>query len=125
VPCKPSAFSRFSAGADRVWQSGHLGVAFVTGLGSALPPLESGVALTVILSSGAAMGSQLGAAVMFTVVVLIVIEVPLLTYLVTPAKTQAVMLGLQSWLRTHSRPLLAGMTATLGVLLVYSGMGGI
>jgi hypothetical protein len=123
--CKPNAFSRLSAGADRIWQSGHPGVAFVAGLGSALPPVESMVALAVILSSGAALGSQLSAAVMFTVVVLFAIEIPLLTYLVTPTKTQAVMLAFQAWLRAHSRPLLAAMTASLGVLLVVSGVGGV
>jgi hypothetical protein len=100
-------------------------VAFVAGLGSALPPVESLVVLAVILSSGGAITAQLGAAVMFTVVVLAVIEIPLLTYLVTPARTQAVMLSLQSWLRAHARPLLAGMFAAVGVLLLVSGVGGV
>jgi Sap-like sulfolipid-1-addressing protein len=124
-PSTPTALTRITARAQRVWQTGHPGVAFVAGLGSALPPVEYMVALTTILASGAALGEQLGAAVMFTVVVLVMIEMPLISYLATPAKTQALVLQLQNWMRAHSRRLLAIMAAVAGIFLVTTGMGSV
>jgi hypothetical protein len=129
-PSMPSALARLLGRAQRVWQVGHPGVAFVAGLGSALPPAEFLVALTIILASGAALGAQLGAVVMFTVVVLVMVEIPLVSYLATPTKTQAVVLQLQYGMRAYfrrllGRRLLAVIAAVVGVLLVTTGMGSV
>jgi hypothetical protein len=119
------ALARLSSRAQRVWEVGHPGVAFVVALGSAMPPAEYLVALVVIASSGAALSAQLGALVMFTVVVLALIEIPLVCYPATPTKTQAVLLHLQNWIRTYFRRFLAVIAAIGGVLLVTNGMASV
>ena len=122
-PSTPTAFSRLTARAQHVLEGGHPWVAFVVGLGQSTNPVEYLAALAVIVASGAAIGTQISAAVMFTVVVLAVVEIPLVSYLATPAKTQAFMLYLQDWVRARRRQIVAVMLAVAGVMLVARGMG--
>jgi hypothetical protein len=121
-PGLPTAFSRLSARTHHAMEGGRPWIGFVAGLAFAIPPVEYLVALTVILASGAAIGAQLSAALMFTMVVLAVVEVPLVSYLVTPAKTRAVTLQLHNWVRARRRQTLAVIVAVAGVLLVATGM---
>jgi hypothetical protein len=121
-PGLPTAFSRLSACTHHAMEGGRPWIGFVAGLAFAIPPVEYLVALTVILASGAAIGAQLSAALMFTMVVLAVVEVPLISYLVTPAKTRAVTLQLHNWVRARRRQTLAVIVAVAGVLLVATGM---
>lgn len=124
-PSKPSAFSRLSGGAHRLLETDHLALAFVAGIGTAIPPIEFLVALNAILASGATFGTQLGAITMYTLVVLVMVEIPLVSYFVAPEKTQVGVLQLQSWMRTHCRRLLTITAAVAGVLLVSTGMAGV
>jgi hypothetical protein len=119
----PAAFSRLTSRAHDAWESGDPRVAFVAGLGSVIGPVEYLVVLTVLVSSGAAIGTRLSAVMIFTVVVLAAFEVALVSYLVMPAKTRAAMLLAQKWLYAHRRRIAAVITAVLGVLLVTAGMG--
>lgn len=120
-PRSPSAFSRLSARIQDSLGSGFLLVAFVAGLGSATPPVEYLVVLTAILASGTAINIQLSAAVLFTVVVLSVVEIPLISYLAMPAQTQAVMQRVQDWVQARRRGVLAVVLAVGGIVLVASG----
>jgi hypothetical protein len=122
---QPSTLNRFSqltARAKHTLEGGHPLVAFAAGVGSVTPP-EYAMALTIILASGSTIGTQLSAIVMFTVVVLTVVEVSLVSYLATPAKTQAVMLQLNTWVQAHHRRIIAVMLAAGGGLLVAKGIG--
>ncbi len=121
-PGTPNRFSQLMARAKHTLEGGHPLVAFAAGVGSVTPP-EYAMALTIILASGSTIGTQLSAIVMFTVVVLAVVEVSLLSYLATPAKTQAVMLQLNTWVQAHHRRIIAVMLAAGGVMLVAKGMG--
>jgi hypothetical protein len=116
-----TAFSRLWGRALDARDGGLLWVAFVAGLGSATPPVYP-VAVAAILASGAAIGTQVSAAVVFTVVAFAVVEIPLVSYLATPAKTQAVMLQLHNWVRARRRWILAVLLAVTGVFLVATGM---
>jgi hypothetical protein len=120
-----TAFSRLTARIHHALESGHPWVAFLVGLGSAIPPVEYLAVLTVILSSGAEICTQLSAVVMFMVVVLAVFEVTLVSYLAMPAKTQAAIVQLQNWLRAHRRRILAVSIAMAGIWLVTAGMGSV
>jgi hypothetical protein len=124
VPRIPTPFSRLSALSRHALEGGYPWAVFVVGLTSAIPPVEYLVALTVILASGAAMGAQLSAALMYTVVVLALIEVPLVSYLVAPAKTQAVVLQLQNWVRARRRQIFVVIATVAGVWLVTAGICG-
>lgn len=121
-PSTPTAFSRLSTRAHETLEGGCLWVAFVAGLGSATPPIECLVALTAIAASRAAIGTQLSASVLFTVVILAVIEIPLISSLATPARTQSVMLQLHSWVRAHRRRIFAVMLAVMGASLMIKGL---
>jgi len=124
-PTTPTAFSRLTARARHALQGGNPWVAFVIGLVSTMPPVDYLVVLLIIVSSGAAIGTQLSAVVMFTVVVLALVEVPLVSYLVMPAKTQVAVLQLQNWALAHRRRILIVVPAVAGVMLVTAGIGSI
>ena len=103
-------------------EDGPLWVAFVAGILTGPAPIEYLVALAAIAASGAAIGTQFSAAVTFIVVMLAVVEVPLVTYLATPTRTQAVMVQLHDWMRTRRRRIVAVMVAVSGIVLVATGV---
>jgi hypothetical protein len=106
---------------DRL-QSGSLAVAFVAGLALATPPVEYLAALITILASTATTSAQVGAALMFTLVAFTVVEVPLISYLTTPAKTLAVVQRLNDWASAHRQAIPAVVIGAVGVLLTVTGM---
>jgi hypothetical protein len=127
VPTPPlgpqSAITRVSGRLREALGGGHLWVAFVVGLGSATPPVETVVVLAAILASGAAVGTQFAAAIAFTLLTLAVIEIPLLTFLIRPARTQAVMQFIQEWVRSRRNAIIAVLCLVMGSALVATGMG--
>ena len=97
-------------------------VALVIGLVTA-PSLDAVLyVVAIIVASGAAIGTQVSAAIAFVVGMLAVVEITLVSYLVTPAKTQALMQLLHDWARAHRRKILVAMFAVVGVALVAQGM---
>jgi hypothetical protein len=122
-PGSPTAFSQLVRRSRNALSGGSPWVAFVVGLGQATPPLQYFAALTAILASGAAFGTQLGAAVAFTAVTLVLVEIPLVSYLVAPAKTEAITLQAHHWMRTHSRQILVVSAGVLGVVMAAEGIG--
>lgn len=59
---------------------------------------------------------------MFILLVLTVIEIPLVTYLVIPQQTEAAMLRLDNWLRTHRRRITLTMLVVTGAILLVQGV---
>jgi hypothetical protein len=100
---------------DVVWP------AFVVGVASS-PPVESLIALTFIMASGAAIGTQFSAFLVFTLIVLAVIEIPLVAHLAMPQKTERVMLQVQDWLQTYRRQISLTMVTGVGFLFVFQGV---
>ncbi|WP_051073791.1 GAP family protein [Mycobacterium sp. JS623] len=96
-------------------------VAVVAGVGWATPPVEYLAAIIAILASRAATAAQLSAALMFTFVAFTVAEIPLISYLVMPAKTVIVVLRLHDWVRARRHTILAVVVGVAGVLLVIAG----
>lgn len=121
----PEALTRLTALVWHALEGGSPRVAFVAGMATALPPVEYQAALTTILASGAGIAAQLGASIMFLVVVLAAVEIVLVSYVAAPDKTQAFILKLKNWMRVVGRKLLPVSTAMIGVFLMYSGMGAI
>jgi hypothetical protein len=122
-PSAPTAFSRLLGRAQGVLEGGSLWVAFVAGVASGPPPGEYLVALAALATSGAAIGTQISVAIAWIFVMLAVVEIPLISYLATPAQTQAVMLQLHNWIGLRRRRILAVLVAVAGGLLVATGMG--
>ncbi|MEZ0364243.1 GAP family protein [Mycobacterium sp. pUA109] len=122
APDRESLIRRLIGRARKVWDNGAVWVSFVIGLGS-MPPIPPVLlVLTTVAASGASTGAQVSAALAFLVGTLAVVEIIMVSYLATPAKTQAILQVLQNWLRPRSRQILAAIFAVIGALLVVSGM---
>ena len=118
-----SAIRRLLGRARNAWENGSLWVALVIGLGSTPPPLLVLFVDTTIVASGAAIGTQVSAAIAFVVGMFAVVEIALVSYLATPAKTQAVLRLLHDWALAHRRKILIAMCTVGGVSLVANGVG--
>lgn len=105
---------------------GHsLWTASVAGLGIALPSVDYLAALALIVASGAAAATQVGALLLFNVVAFGLVEIPLISYLVAPERTRATLSTLQDWLQTHRHRKLAAVVAIVGGVLLVAGLVGL
>jgi hypothetical protein len=117
-----TTISRLSTRAQVALQARPLRVAFILGVGM-LVDLRFLVALTAILASGAAVGTQISAAGVYTLVALTFIELPLVSQLAAPAKTGQIMSAMNGWVKARRQQVFAVVIALLGVFLMTSGMG--
>jgi len=122
-PGKPGIFARLGAMNHNFLQRGFVWPAFVVGLGSATPPIECVMVLTVIMASGVAIGTQVCAFVVFTLIMLAVIEIPLIAYLAMPQRTQAVMQYLQNGVQLYRHRISQGALSIAGVVFMAQGIG--
>jgi hypothetical protein len=120
-PTTPAVFTRLP------WRGqlddGSLTVAFVAGLCTSIQIVEFGGAMAVILASRAPAATQVGAALVFSLVASAFVEVALLSYLLAPAKTQVVVMQLHKWLRAHRRSAVVFVLVLAGLWLVARGIG--
>ncbi|MEZ0051412.1 hypothetical protein ABIA30_002410 [Mycobacterium sp. MAA66] len=118
-----SALQRLLARAHDAWESGALWVAAVIGFWAGPNPSLVLFALTTILASGAAIGTQIGVAVVFIVVSLAVVEIVLLCNVVTPTKTQAVLRGVHDWVGGYRTQIVVAILTLVGLAFVAQGTG--
>jgi Sap, sulfolipid-1-addressing protein len=118
-----SAIRRLLSRANDAWESGSLWVALAIGFFAAPNPSMVIFGLTTIPTSGAAIGMQIGAAIVFVVETLALVEIVLVGSLVAPIKTQALLRLLHDWARAYRRQILVAMLALVGLALVAQGMG--
>ncbi len=109
--------------ATEAWQNGSPWIAFAIGL-MVMPADGVLLALAVIVASGAPIGMQLGAAIVFVFIVLAVEELLLVSNLVVPDKTQAALRRLHDWAVAHHRKFMAAILGVVGISLIIQGMGG-
>ncbi|WP_158168345.1 GAP family protein [Mycolicibacterium smegmatis] len=120
---KRSLFSRLSWPALFSGRWGNsAAMAFAAGLFSATPPLEYCFAILAIAASGAAIGTQVCAAVVFSLVSFAIAEIPLVGYLASPVKTKAIVARMHDWIGTYRRPIFACILGLFGVLMLASGV---
>jgi ABC-type nickel/cobalt efflux system permease component RcnA len=118
-----SAFRRLLGRFHKAWESGSLWIALVIGI-ACVPPADAALfILAITVTSGAAIGTQLSAAIVFVVGTLAVVEIMLVSYLAAPVKTQAALRLLHDWALAHRRQVLVAMFAVAGVSAVAHGMG--
>ena len=98
-------------------------VALVVGMSILPGPLLVLLVDTTIVASGAPIGTQVIAAIAFVVGMLAVFEITLLSYLLTPEKTKAVLQPLHEWALAHRVQVLAAIFAVVGLSLVARGTG--
>lgn len=97
----------------------------VAGLGIALPSIDYLAVLAIIVASGAAPPTQVGALVAFNCVAFALVEIPLVAYLLAPDRTRATMAALNDWIRSRSRRGVAAALAAVGGLLLAAGIIGL
>lgn len=119
-----SAIRRLLRRIRTAWQNGSPWISFIIGV-MVLPPLDGVIlALAVIVASGAAIGIQVSAVIIYMIGALVVEEVILVSNLVAPTKTQAALRRLHEWARAHHRKFVAAILALIGLSMVIRGMGG-
>jgi Sap, sulfolipid-1-addressing protein len=118
-----SAIRRMGRRAQNAWENGSLWVALVLGMGYFVGPYLVLFVDTTIVASGAAIATQVSAAVAFVVGMLAVVEITLVGHLATPAKTEAVLRPLHDWALAHRRQVLMVMFAVIGLWQVAKGTG--
>jgi hypothetical protein len=111
--------------ARRLARGPSLWIAGTAGLGIALPSLDYLAVLAVIVASGTAATTQLGALLMFNFVAFGLVELPLVAYLLAPARTRATMTALNDWIRSRRRREVAALLAGVGCVLLVAGLVGL
>jgi Sap, sulfolipid-1-addressing protein len=122
-PSKSSFVARMGQLTMSMLESGGHWPAFIVGLGSSVPPIEGPIALTVIMASKNELGNQFSAFVVFTLTVLLFVEIPLLSYWAAPQQTQAAMYRLNGWIHGHRLQITQTTLALAGVVFVVQGVG--
>ncbi|MGE2721061.1 GAP family protein [Mycolicibacterium celeriflavum] len=118
-----SALGRLLGRLQNAWDNGSLWVAFVFGLLGLPPPLIVLFVDTTIAASGAGLATQVFAVIAFVVAVFAVVEIALLSYLIAPARTQAILRPLHDWALIHRRHVLIAIFTVVGLLQVAKGVG--
>lgn len=117
-----SAIRQLPARARNAWANGALWVALMIGLGSGPSPDGVLYVLAIIVPSGAAFGTQVSAAIAFVFGMLVIVEIMLVCYLATPAKTHAVVQRLHDWVLAHRRQVLIAVCTAAGISLIAQGL---
>jgi hypothetical protein len=117
-----SAIRRLPGRARNAWANGSSWVALMIGLGSGPTPDGVLYVLAIIVPSGAAIGTQISAAIAFVVGMLAIVEIMLVCYLATPAKTHAAVQRLHDWVLAHRQQVLVAVCTVAGISLVAQGM---
>ncbi|AXN45661.1 hypothetical protein DSM43518_03351 [Mycobacterium marinum] len=117
-----TTFARLSMRAQFALEARPLRMAFLLGA-AMLIDFRFLAALTAILASGAAAGTQVSAAGIYTLIALAFIELPLASQLAAPASTGRIMSSLHSYVKARRQQLVGVVIAVLGVFLMTSGMG--
>jgi hypothetical protein len=100
---------------DSSWLSGSAGAAL------AMPSLDYMALLALIIASKASPAMQVTALLTFLALASLAALIPLLGYLFAPAKTTAVVLRFNGWIRTRTRRHAAAFVAALGGILIVVG----
>ncbi|WKG06375.1 GAP family protein [Mycolicibacterium sp. HK-90] len=121
-----SVFRRLLRRGHDAWESGSLWVSFVIGFSFAgTPPDVALFLLAIVVVSGAAVGTQIAATIAFIVGMLAVVEIVLVSYLVAPSKTEAILQRLHDWAWAHHRKILVAMCVLAGIMLIAKGLNSI
>ena len=125
IQSRPNAGSgRLATAARRLTNGRSLWVAGAAGLGIALPSVDYLAALAVIMASGAAAATQVGALLTYNAVAFMLVEVPLLAYVVAPDRTRALVATLHDWIRARRRLEVAALLTAVGCFLLAVGIAG-
>ncbi len=118
-----SLAQRLLGRAHHAWESGALWVAAVIGFWAGPNPSLVTFSLATILASGAAFGAQIGAAIVFIIVSLAVVEIVLICNLVAPARTAAALRRVHDWVGGFRLQIVVAILTLVGLAFVAQGLG--
>ena len=78
----------------------------------------------IVVASGAAIGTHVGATIAFLVLVLAVVEIILVRWAVTPAKTKGVVQLVHGWTVAHRRQVTTATLVVAGGWRIGRSIGG-
>jgi len=93
---------------------------FLTNLSTAIFVLAAGRQIGL---SKTGIWIELGSIALLTIITLILIEVPLLFFLLAPKTAEKVTKPMNNWLSKHSNWVMAGFLILIGFLVIYNGLG--
>jgi hypothetical protein len=111
---KASSFSNFK----RYFSLGF--IAFITNFSTAIFVLAAG---RVIGVAGAGFVPDAGAILTLTLITLLVIEVPLLFFLILPVKAKKITEPVNEWISNHGNLVTGLFCVGIGLLVIYNGIG--
>ena len=117
------AWHRLWGPAVGAWESESPRAALIVGLLSGPPPLTVLLVLTTITASEAAIGTQVSIAIAWVVGMFAIVEIILVSFLVSPTKTETAVRRLHDWALAHRRHVWIAMIAVVGIALLAYGMG--
>lgn len=118
-----SAIQRLYGRLLATWENGSLWVALVFGM-MYLPSATLVLLIdSTIVASGAGIGEQVIAAIVFVVGFLAVLEIVLIGYLIAPARTEVLLRPVHEWARVHNRHILIVFFVLIGVWQLTKGLG--
>jgi hypothetical protein len=120
-PIAPTGMSQWMDRARSMFKGESLWVALAAGLGQGPAPPEYLVALVAIFASRGNIGTQIGLAVMFNLIMLGVCELTLISYLAMPTKTEAIVGRLHGWVGAHRRRIISLIVGVVAVCLIVTG----
>jgi MFS family permease len=115
---KPSLITRLSAEPKPL-------TAFVVGIFMFGPSVTFIAAVQVVASSKADLRATVGAMVMIVVLTVAFAWLPLIAYLVAPARTTRTLKAFEGWLRRNRQNVVAAAVGVIGLLLVVQGIAGV
>lgn len=99
--------------------------AFLVGMIMFGPSITFIAAVQVVASAKADLRATVGAMAMIVVLTVAFAWLPLVAYLVAPARTTNALKALEGWLRRNRRYVLSGAVGVIGLVLVAQGIAGV
>jgi hypothetical protein len=109
---------------DRALGRSSMPVAFAVGVVLNLPGVWYLAALTDIAAADISFGEELGLILLFNVIMFLLVEIPLVFYLVDEARARRLVDSGTRWARRHSEQLGIGIACAVGVWLLTKGILG-
>jgi hypothetical protein len=118
-----SAIRKLLRRAREAWENGAWWISLVVGIGSGPPAPLCLIVLTSIVASGASIGTQYVAAIVFVLGVFALAEIILVSYLITPARTQVTLQLLHERMQPYRSHIVIAVVAAVGLFTLASGLG--
>jgi hypothetical protein len=108
--------------AQRAIRHDSLKVAFGLGVLLDLPSVWYLIALKDIVNGSYSAVAEVLLVLVFNLIMFVLIEVPLIAYLVAPEKAAGIVARFNAWIRSHGRRIMEGVAGLFGAYLVVKGV---